>query len=649
MSLLKQLFLAICVFLLVAFSGSFIVGLENSRDQQVEQLRSHAQDAATALGLSLTPHVDDPAMLEVMVNAIFDSGYFAQIEIRSLPDNAVLVSRDLSDSRIQAPDWFVQLVDLKPQGGDALLMRGWEQAATIHVVSHPQFALNKLWHSALGSLGWLSLCALLSALIGGWLLRLQLRPLDYMVKQARAITRREYLVAPQLPSPPELQRVVQAMNLMVSKLKSLFEEEAARSEALRRQAYQDELTGLSNRRWFDMQLNALLNPDEHKAGGFLVLLHLNDLAGLNQRLGGKPVDQLIQTLANILLEHGKGQDHPGWQCARSRAGELALLAPGLAGDDAEQLAAKLSGLLEVLREQGLSDCTPVAWLGLAAMQPGETPATVLQRSDQALQLAQSRSDQPWALIGEQSLSSDRGQAYWRTRLEKALQHELIQLFFQPVVSCADTSQVLHEKVLARLDDHGDSEPLNAGRFLPWIERLGLGAELDRQVLEKVLQHLSLHAGQLAMSLSPATAQQEPARRQLLATLAQHPEARNRLILEMDERHLPPTDMLVQLARQLRRLGVGLGIQHFGGRFSLIGNLTHMGLAYLKIDGSYIHGIDQEPDRHLFLEAMQRAARSIDLTLIAEMVETQGELAVLRQLNIQGATGRYFGKPQPDAP
>lgn len=79
MSLLKQLFLAICLFLVVAFSGSFVSSVENSREQLRGQLRSHAQDAATALGLSLTPHVDDPAMVQLMVSSIFDSGYFASI------------------------------------------------------------------------------------------------------------------------------------------------------------------------------------------------------------------------------------------------------------------------------------------------------------------------------------------------------------------------------------------------------------------------------------------------------------------------------------------------------------------------------------------------------------------------------------------
>ena len=222
MSLLKQLFLAICLFLVVAFTGSFIAGVESSREQLISQLRSHAQDAATALGLSMTPHVDDPAMIELMVSSIFDSGYFASIRVVRIADDSVIVERATEIRPENVPGWFVDLVDLQPQGGDALIMRGWEQAARVEVLSHPQFALAKLWDSALGSLFWLLLCGLVSAVLGGWLLRTQLRPLDNMVQQAQAISRREFLTLPRVPRTPELKRVVLAMNQMVDKLKTLF-------------------------------------------------------------------------------------------------------------------------------------------------------------------------------------------------------------------------------------------------------------------------------------------------------------------------------------------------------------------------------------------------------------------------------------------
>ncbi len=76
MSLYKQLLIGICLFTLTIFCGNFFATLESSREQYHNQLSAHAQDAATALGLSLTAHIDDPVMTELMVNSIFDSGYF---------------------------------------------------------------------------------------------------------------------------------------------------------------------------------------------------------------------------------------------------------------------------------------------------------------------------------------------------------------------------------------------------------------------------------------------------------------------------------------------------------------------------------------------------------------------------------------------
>jgi hypothetical protein len=220
MSLFKQLLMAICLFLVVAFSGSFMVSLESSRSQYVNQLRSHAQDAATALALSLTPNIDDPAMVELMVSSIFDSGYYASIKVVDLGSNAVLVERHAEPDGGGVPDWFVKLIGLEPAGGDAIVSRGWQQAARVEVISHPMFAVAKLWQSALGSLGWLLLCGAASAVLGALLLRRQLRPL-HMV----AVPRHR---PPRVPQPAGAAAharscaVVQAMNQMVEKLKALF-------------------------------------------------------------------------------------------------------------------------------------------------------------------------------------------------------------------------------------------------------------------------------------------------------------------------------------------------------------------------------------------------------------------------------------------
>ncbi|VVP25049.1 cyclic di-GMP receptor LapD [Pseudomonas fluorescens] len=645
MSLRKQLFLAICLFLLVAFSGSFFVSLESSREQTLGQLRSHAQDAATALGLSLTAQIDDPAMIELMVSSIYDSGYFSSIRVVSIVDEQVLVERSAPAKIKGVPRWFVRLVNLSPEGGDALIMRGWDQVARVEVMSNPQFALAKLWDSTVGSLIWLLICGLLSAVFGGWLLRRQLRPLDKMVKQAEAISKREFLSLPKLPRTPELKRVVLAMNQMVEKLKTLFAEEASRSEKLRAESYQDSLTGLANRRLLDEQLADHLLISEQSSAGHLLMLRINDLVGLNQRLGGQRTDALISAVGELLKRLTQLPERRTWLAARNRGGEFSLLTPGLDAVDAARLASEISATLENLRLTDASDCMPVAHLGIVAYHPGEPASDVLLRLDQALTQARQHPERPWVCLADTDTATNHTQHDWRSWIDDALTHGKLRLYFQPVVQCADTSQVLHHKVLARLLDPS-GEAIAAGHFLPWIERLGWSARFDLAMLEATLDYLVLNRWPLALSLSGNTLRDPAQLREIIDLLDSLPDLAPLLTLEIDERQLPPPDELQRLTHSLLDTGYRLGLQHFGGSFSQIGNLTQLGLAYLKIDGAYIRSIDVQPDKRLFIDAIFRATNSIDLPLIAEMVETQGELEVIRELGLFGVMGRLIGPPEP---
>lgn len=645
MKLRNQLFLAICLFLLVAFSGSFFVGLESSREQTLGQLRAHAQDAATALGLSLTAQVDDPAMMELMVSSIFDSGYFSNIRIISIDNQQVLIERSASTQIKGVPDWFVSLVNLRHEGGDALIMRGWEQVARVEVLSNPQFALAKLWDSTLGSLIWLLVCGLLSAVFGGWLLRRQLRPLDSMVRQAEAISKREFLSLPELPRTPELKRVVLAMNQMIEKLKALFSEEAARSEKLRSESYQDSLTGLANRRLLDEQLADHLLVAEQSCEGHLLMLRLNDLNGLNQRLGGQRTDALIGAVAELLKRLTRLPQRRTWLAARNRGGEFSLLTPGLGTEEATRLASEISATLENLRLTGASDCMPVAHLGVAAYHPGEAATDVLLRLDQALTEARQRPERPWALVSHGESTPKQSHHDWRTWIDDALTQGKLQLYFQPVVQCADTREVLHHKVVARLLDP-QGQAIAAGQFLPWIERFGWSARLDLAMLEATFDYLAVNRRPLALSVSGATLRDQSQLKLIFDMLESLPELAPLLTLEIDERQLPPPDELQRLSHSLLDTGYRIGLQHFGGSFSQIGNLTQLGLAYLKIDGTYIRHIDEQPDKRLFIDAIFRATNSIDLPLIAEMVETRGELDAIRELGVFGVMGRLIGPPEP---
>lgn len=641
MSLLKQLSLAILVFLVLAFTGTFSASLESSREQLADELHAHAQDSATALSLSLGPHIEDPAMLELMVSSIFDSGYFASIRVLDIQGNALLERSAAIASNV--PNWFEKILNLRHDAGRADILQDKTVAARIEILSHPQYALARLWDSTVSSLLWLLACGVCAVVAGGWLLRRQLRPLEEMRLQAEAITHREFRPLPDMARAPEFSRVVTAMNQMVEKLHGLLAEEAERSEKLRNAAYQDSLTGLANRQLLMTHLQTRLAVNEANSAGYLLVLRINDLAGLNQRLGALCSDSLLRSTADRLTALSTELGNEEWLAARNRGGEFTLVAPGLAPTEARRLAQRLSEYLEKLRANGFSDCTPVAHVGMTAFQPGESIDSVLKRADLALTQARQDSKRPWVCNDSNNANAGDSLHDWQQRLERALQPERIQLYFQPVARCENLQNLHHHKVMTRLlDDEG--APLPAARFLPWINRLGWHARLDVGMLHKTLDLLKADPRPLAVSVSPEVFTDPQSRQQVLHLLQTHPEQAPLLTLELDERSLPASEYLQSIGDDIHQMGAQWALQHCGGQFSKIGNLANLGLAYMKLDGSYIRHIDQQADKRLFVEAVRRTTHSIDLPLIAEMVEQEGELAVLRELGFDAAMGHLIGAP-----
>jgi diguanylate cyclase (GGDEF)-like protein len=531
------------------------------------------------------------------------------------------------------------MVRLNPGQGEAVVMRGWTQAARVEVISHPMFALTRLWESLVASFLWLIGCSALCILGAMLLLRHRLRPLNYIVEQAMAISRREFLSLPALPKTPELRRVVEATNMMVTQLKALFSEQATRTESLRQEAYNDSLTGLNNRRAFDMKFLTKLSDEDH-ADGNLILLRVQDLMGLNQRFGGASTDKLLKSVADILTNLQQRFFQSEGFVARIRGGEFAIITAPVLATEMESFANALNTQLKALYETGLSDVNPVAHFAETAFRYGDSPQMILRQADQILVAAEA--DMHTFVDPENSEKPvpDEDHHHWHQRLSAILDKEAFELYSQPVYQCNDQHIVLHRKILARIKTE-DGEIIPAGRFIPWVRRLALGRRMDVVMLKQTLRAMESTTHAFALSISGESVADDESLNALLQPLKTARHLTSRLTLELDENELPDPERVSVLVKKLQDLGCGLGIQHFGGRFHLIGNLPQWGLAWIKVDGGYIHRIDEEEDKKLFIEAIYWATRQINLPLIAERVETAGELAVLEKIGLYGAMGRYF--------
>ena len=632
MSMYRQLWLAIILSMLLALTGSLFASLLSARAYLEQQLSMKNSDNALALALSLSQQNPDPVTAELAVAALFDSGHYESIRILG-PNGKLLIERVAPAGDPGAPEWFVQHLHIDAEPGQAQITNGWQQFRTVTLVSHSRFAHEALWNSTRTMIALLTLVSIISGYLGSLILRRLRRPLQAVIDQAVAITNRRFVTIPE-PNVPELHQLAIAMTTTVPRLKTMFDEEAARLETVRQEANFDPVTGLNNRDFFIAQLRSSLEG-ENSTGGTLLLIRIADLAGINRRLGREAADDLLRRLAAIVGASATANDEG--LAARMNGADLALLLPGEnAGREvADRLLRDLFHAMEAFVEGG-----PSAYIGMGTFKRGTELRVVLSQVDAALIAAEA---ERLNAVREAAITSEddipRSADEWSQAIRRSLEQQWLCLVTFPVVDMH--SRLLHGECPLRLKLDADDEWLPAGRFLPVAGRLGLSAELDLAALALGLVELE---GQpaltgLAINLSASSLGTADFERRLQDLLGKHRKAAGRLWIEVAETGvLKHVDAFRNLCGILRSFDCRVGVEHFGRQFSQIGQLHDLGLNYIKVDASFIRRLDTNPGNQTFLKGVSSIAHGIGLLVIAEGVVSEEEFAALCTVGFDGATG-----------
>jgi diguanylate cyclase (GGDEF)-like protein len=650
MTLYRQLIIFTLVLFLVLFTGTWFAKLKSTRSFLVDQLESHAQDTATSLGLSISQHVieDDMVAVEGMINAVFDRGYYRIVRFTDTQGN-VLIDRILDVKIENVPQWFIRLVPLRTPEAEANVMSGWRQAGTIYVKSHPGYAYKTLWEDVVRVTIWFAACGIFVLIAGGLGLRLLLKPLNLVERQADAICKKKYEIQEPLPWTRELRRVVEAMNRMTHKVKEMFEEQAAQAERLREHAYRDALTGLGNRRYFESQMTARLDRRDSTTQGIVVLIQIRDLQELNKQKGFQAGDELLKRVATLVKE----STEPYVNCvlARLTGGDFGIYLPDVSPFDAESIASDLTSRLSQLAAENLTLTDNVGHVGVSTYDGTTTLARLLSEADAALRAAQHAGPNRWDIrpITAATEEMPLGQQQWKNLLEKALQDRRITLDAQPVVYIGDRDNIHHLEVFSRVVEES-GQLLSAGIFMPFAERLGLVSFIDRIVLEEVmyLNRSAVGVDNVAVNVSPASLRDDAFRDWVYSSLRNLPSDAPHILFELSEFGAVQNLSLVkEFSTNVRESGHGFGLDHYGQSFSHLGYLQSLSPDYVKIDRAYTGELkDEESDSRFFVGSLCSVAHSLDIEVIAEGVETEDQWRMLKELHIDAIQGYVVARPEP---
>jgi diguanylate cyclase (GGDEF)-like protein len=648
MTLYRQLLVFTLTLSFILFAGVWLDKLQSTRTFLTKQLASHAQDTATSLGLSLSPFVarQDFATVETMLNAIFDRGHYRSIRITDI-HNSILIQRTLDIAIHGVPTWFVSLIPLATPSSEALIMDGWKKAGSVHVESHPGYAYQTLWKTTKLITIYFLLTGVIVFILGGIGIHILLRPLHRVEKQAEAICRREYEIQQHIPRTRELRQVVESMNRMTSKVKEMFDEQAAAAENLRKNAFSDVLTGLGNRRFLIAQVNAVMKDASKMAKGGFQLIQVHDLQDINTEKGYEAGDALIRRAAQIIRE-AAAQWRNG-VAARLNGGDFALLLPNIDEEGNKRLAEDIAHRLARLSIEQLSPSDHICNIGALYYSTPTTLDHLLAHSDGALSAARQTGPNSWqiaTMTSDEQQTPAQGRTWQRAILEDALTDGTVQLYAQRVAQLPDKQATLHLELFSRIPLPGEEE-IHAETFVPMAARSTMITKLDSYVLDRLLANPATWGKyDLAVNISIRSLLNGAFVKLLVDRIARLPAQGPRLFFEFHEyRAIQHREALESFAKLVRGAGHDIGLDHFGISFSNFGYLRTIRPHYVKIAPAFTRELATgQQDSYFFISALKGVAHSLDIKVIAEGVETEEQLVTLQELGIDGIGGYLIEQP-----
>jgi diguanylate cyclase (GGDEF)-like protein len=431
-------------------------------------------------------------------------------------------------------------------------------------------------------------------------------------------------------------------------------ERKAFSDRLEYEAAHDAMTGLLNRSSFTERVAQALEVARADARLASVLfIDLDHFKIINDSLGHAAGDDLLSTVAQR-LRHAL---RPGDLLARFGGDEFVVLCTSVAGSRAASDIA--NRLIEAIAEPilvGNDEVFVTASIGIAVANADDTAETLLRHADAAMYQAKHDGRARAAAFRPDHHGSAVAALRTGNDLHRALARDELVLHYQPIVDLR-TGRVMGFEALMRWN-HPERGLLAPGEFIPFAEETGLIVPMGMWALETACRQTAYwqsvrdrtpNAPQLSISVNLAARQ--VADRTLPKTVAKIIErtgiAAGAVVLELTENTLmQDTTSTVDALHALRSQGVHLSIDDFGTGYSSLAYLKRFPVESLKIDRSFIDGLGQESEDTSIVEAIVRLAHALELSAVAEGLETPTQLETLRTLGCDSAQGYLLGHPLP---
>jgi diguanylate cyclase (GGDEF)-like protein len=453
-----------------------------------------------------------------------------------------------------------------------------------------------------------------------------------------------------------LQRGVNHMASHLQAMQDQMQEKIDQATArLVYQASHDELTGLINRREFEQRLERLLlsalqQGREHA----LCYMDLDQFKVINDTCGHAAGDELLRQLALLLKGNLRDRD----TLARLGGDEFALLLENCSVPDALVVADTFRAEVQRFRFKWEDRIFAIGMsVGMVAInRDSGTAANLLSAADAACYVAKDRGRNQIHVYQSRDidLTRHRGEMQWVTRIQRALEENRLRLSWQEIRRTDDTVEPMrHVELLLRMVDEDGSEILPMA-FIPAAERYSIMPALDSWVIGETWRacqrYLASRREQhclFAINLSGASLKDPAFRRMLLEKLQENPDLGPHLCFEITETAAIGNLAVVnEFIDAMREFGCSFALDDFGSGLSSFTYLKNLKVDYLKIDGAFVRDIVSNAIDRSMVEAIHRIGHQMGLKTVAEYVESDEILVLLRGIGVDYVQGNGVHCPEP---
>ena len=416
------------------------------------------------------------------------------------------------------------------------------------------------------------------------------------------------------------------------------------------QAQHDTLTGLYNRSYFQSELERVISRIARSAAECALLyLDLDQFKYVNDTLGHAAGDRLLKECTEVLRKNIREGD----LLARFGGDEFTILLYNIDHDHALPVAENIRTMFEHYRFNDSGQTINVTCsIGLTMVDSDtETADEALSQADLACNISKSQGrncvHEYSAEDSEKTnMAEDMG---WIARVKDAVDNDRFHMLYQPIVS-VQTNAIHGYEVLLRLPtEQGDH--IKPGGFIPAAERFGLVHKIDRWTVRRSMEYLAqLHheniETQFAINLSGRAIEDRELLNMIQSILNDTELNPASLTFELTETAAIAN---LQAARkfigQLKDLGCRMALDDFGSGFCSFTYLKHLPVDTLKIDGAFVQSLAHTKVDQAMVQSMNQIAHALGKTTVAEFVENQETLQLLKDYGVDFAQGHYLGRPR----